>query len=302
MKMNMFTPPPPRASGLDFSADLSDNICPVCSGPMYPLFGAGKPYAMCKVCRYMAADSMPGAGAEIESLGVVREKNFTRIIKTLKKKYTWANTILDVGSSHGVFLRLAAQNEFTATGLEPDERLAGECRNSGFDVVTGFFPEADELAGKTFDIIIFNDSFEHIPNLQALITGIKAHLGKKGIVVVNLPNSDGLLFQSALLAYQFGIQVPFDRLWQKGFASPHLHYFNTRNLKMLFERHGFTQQENMPLSYYLITGLWRRIRCKASLCVSIIAWLILTILYPFFCVKSDCFASYFTFKNEACYE
>jgi 2-polyprenyl-3-methyl-5-hydroxy-6-metoxy-1,4-benzoquinol methylase len=247
----------------------------------------------------MAADSIPGAGAEIESLETVREKNFARIIKTLKKEYNWCKTILDVGSSQGIFLRSAALHEFTVTGLEPDERLAEESRNSGFDVITGFFPDTDALTGKTFDIIIFNDSFEHIPNLQALIKGIKAYLNKKGVVVVNLPNSNGLMFQSALLAYKFGIPAFFDRLWQMGFASPHLHYFNARNLKMLFERHGFIQRGNTPLSYYLITGLWRRIRCKSSLCIAIIAWLILTILYPFFCVKSDCFVSYFTLKGES---
>jgi SAM-dependent methyltransferase len=246
----------------------------------------------------MAADAMPGAGAEIESLETVREKNFTQIIKTLKKKYNWCKTILDVGSAQGVFLRLAALHEFIVTGLEPDENLAAESRNSGFDVITGFFPDTDALAGKTFDIIIFNDSFEHIPNLQALIKGVKAHLSKNGVVVVNLPNSNGLMFQSALLAYKFGISAFFDRLWQRGFASPHLHYFNMRNLKMLFEGYGFIQRGNMQLSYYLVTGLWRRIRCKSSLCVSIIAWILLIILYPIFCVKSDCFVSYFTRPGE----
>jgi 2-polyprenyl-3-methyl-5-hydroxy-6-metoxy-1,4-benzoquinol methylase len=250
----------------------------------------------------MAADSASGAGAEIESLEAVREKNFIRIITTLKEKYGWCGTVLDVGCSQGVFLRLAARHGFTVTGLEPDERLAAESRNAGFDVVTGFFPDTNALDGKTFDIIIFNDSFEHIPNLQTLLNGIKNHLNKNGVVVVNLPNSDGLVFQTAFLAYKFGIHVPFDRLWQKGFASPHLHYFNVRNLKTLFEKHGFTQQGSAPLSYYLITGLWRRIRCKSSFGVSIIAWLALTVLYPLFCVKNDCFASYFTLKQGAPHE
>jgi SAM-dependent methyltransferase len=265
---------------------------------MRPLSGVGGSYAMCGSCRYMVADSMPGAGAEIESLDIVREKNFLRIIEILRGKYSWCNTILDVGSSKGIFLRMAARYELIATGLEPDEGLAERTRNSGFDTVTGFFPGANALIGRTFDIIIFNDSFEHIPDLQAIIKGIKRHLNENGVVVVNLPSSNGLMFQIALLLYRFGVHAPFDRLWQKNFASPHLHYFNERNLRMFFEKHGFIQQYHMPLSYYSITGLWRRIRCKSSLFLSIISWLILTVLYPFFRARTDCFVLYFVLGSE----
>jgi SAM-dependent methyltransferase len=249
----------------------------------------------------MYANSKPGAGAEVGFLKTVREKNFTRIIETLKEKHAWCNTILDVGSSQGIFLKLAARHGFAVTGLEPDKALAEQSRNSGFNVITGFFPNTDALAGKFFDVIIFNDSFEHIPELPILINGIKKHLNKNGVVAVNLPSSGGLMFQIAFLLYRLGVRIPFDRLWQKNFTSPHLHYFNPWNLDLLFKKYGFIQLGSMPLSYYLISGLWRRLRCKSSLSVSAIAWLLLTLLYPFFSVKSDCFVSYFTQNKEVKY-
>jgi 2-polyprenyl-3-methyl-5-hydroxy-6-metoxy-1,4-benzoquinol methylase len=242
----------------------------------------------------MAMEAAPGAGAEVESIDAVREKNFTRIIKTLAARFEKCKTILDVGCSHGVFLKLAKQYTFLVTGLEPDTNMAKECHNAGFEVIPGFFPHADELAGKTFDAIVFNDSFEHIPDSKTVMDGIKKHLNQNGVVIVNLPSSDGLMFHIAFLLYRMGLRAPFERLWQKGFASPHLHYFNAHNLKMLFEKYGFTQQLSMPLSYYVITGLWRRIRCKSSFFVSIITWFALVILYPLFIIKSDCSVSYFT--------
>jgi hypothetical protein len=102
------------------------------------------------------------------------------------------------------------------------------------------------------------------------------------------------MFQTALILYRLGIRTPFERLWQKGFASPHLHYFNEHNLKTFFEKYGFAQQSSMPLSYYLVSGLWKRIRCKTSFVVSIVSWLALVVLYPLFAIKSDCSVSYFS--------
>jgi 2-polyprenyl-3-methyl-5-hydroxy-6-metoxy-1,4-benzoquinol methylase len=269
-------------------------ICPVCSVVMTPVAGA---YVMCNECRYMMSHDRPGAGAEVESLDPVREKNFIHILETLQTQFTGYKTILDVGSSRGVFLKLAAAGGFWVTGLEPDACLAEQCRSEGFEVITAFFPGTEALGAKTFDVIIFNDSFEHIPDPSAVIAGIKKHLNPQGTVIINLPDSAGLLFQAAFFLYKLGITAPFDRLWQKGFASPHLHYFNPANLQLLFEKHGFTRRKSAPLSFYLITGLWRRIRCKSSLAMSVITWLALAALYPLFAIKSDCFVSYFSLKG-----
>ncbi|MDR2478791.1 MAG: class I SAM-dependent methyltransferase, partial [Treponema sp.] len=191
----------------------------------------------------MMSREQPGAGAEVEAVDATRERNFRRICDIIKKYFPRAKTILDVGSSSGHFLKAARDNGFLATGLEPDVQLAEKTRLEGYDVIEGFFPNAENLADKIYDIIIFNDSFEHIPNFQTVIQGIQNHLDKtKGVVIINLPASDGVLFKTAFLLYKLGIHTPFDRLWQKGFASPHLHYFNVRNLRLLFEHNGFVMK------------------------------------------------------------
>jgi SAM-dependent methyltransferase len=242
----------------------------------------------------MASQLRSGSGAEVCGIDAVRQKNFSRIVALLKKRHAWCNTILDVGSAHGIFLKIASQAGFSITGIEPDRELADQCRTNGYSVINGFFPAAPELADKTFDVIIFNDSFEHIPNLPALIGAIITHLTKNGVLIINLPSSDGLVFQSAFLLSKFGIHAQFDRLWQKGFASPHLHYFNARNLKLFFKKYNFPEVYSTALSYYTIKGLYKRIRCKSSLLVSLISWFSLVLLYPLFAIKSDCFVSFFS--------
>jgi 2-polyprenyl-3-methyl-5-hydroxy-6-metoxy-1,4-benzoquinol methylase len=243
----------------------------------------------------MSSNARAGAGAPVESVETVRKKNFTSICAFIKQNFPLCNTILDVGCSYGIFLDIARGMGLAPTGLEPDAHLAAHCRARGFEVLDGFFPGADALSGKLYDVIIFNDSFEHIPNPQRVIEGLKERLNPAhGIVIINIPTSGGLMFQSALLLMRLGIRAPFDRMWQKGFTSPHLHYFNKHNLRMLVERNGFTQRHTAPLPFYTIKGLWKRLTCKTSFGLSLASWPALTLLYPLFRLKNDSFAAYFS--------
>ena len=249
---------------------------------------------MCKACGYMASYEQPGAGAEVVSIDTVREKNYRFICKIIKERFSQLKTILDVGSSDGHFLKVANDEGFSITGLEPAVHLAEKARFYGYDVIDGFFPYAQDIQNKMYDIIIFNDSWEHIPNLQEALQGIKEHLKKTGIVILNLPSSDGIIFKTAFLLNKIGIRVPFNRLWQKGFASPHLHYFNLKNLKQYFENNSFIMRYSSPLYFYTIKGLWGRISCKSSFFVSIFAWLCMVLLYPLVTLYSDCFMACFS--------
>jgi 2-polyprenyl-3-methyl-5-hydroxy-6-metoxy-1,4-benzoquinol methylase len=247
----------------------------------------------------MLSYAQAGPGAEVEGVEAVREKNFRTICAFIKREFPSSDTILDVGCSYGLFLNAAAKAGFKPTGLEPDAGLAEYCRVRGYNVLEGFFPDAEAVSGKVYDIIIFNDSFEHIPNLERIISGIKKLLHPaRGCVVVNIPTSDGLMFNIALFLSGLGIRAPFDRLWQKGLASPHLHYFNKSNLRLLFEKNGFVMKTAVPLPYYSMKGLWKRISCVSPLGLSIVSWLALALLYPFFRIWNDCFAAYFSIKDS----
>ncbi|GMO29890.1 MAG: hypothetical protein Ta2B_10820 [Termitinemataceae bacterium] len=242
----------------------------------------------------MMSLEQPGAGAEVIGIDDVREKNFTRICNILKTNFPEIKTILDVGCSRGIFLRIGKTEGFTVTGLEPDKTITESTKLDGFEVLTGFFPDAKELSDKKYDAIIFNDSMEHIPDLSKIIRGIKQHLNKNGVAIVNIPTSRGLVFTISSFLNKIGIHTMYDREWQTGFASPHIHYFNEDNLELLFENNGFERKYNTRLLYYTINGLWKRLICKSSFFVSIFSWLIMVILYPLFVLKSDCFVSFFT--------
>lgn len=82
----------------------------------------------------------------------------------------------------------------------------------------------EELARteETYDIVCFSHCLEHFIDPVAVITECRRHLKKDGVVVVEVPNCD-------------------DTYWQYRFFPdpPHLHFFNHRSLKTLFELCGF---------------------------------------------------------------
>jgi SAM-dependent methyltransferase len=269
--------------------------CPVCNTSMCNIADT---YFLCKNCKYMFSNEQSGGGAEAESIEAIREKNFRYICKVIKKRFPSAKTILDVGCSKGHFLKVARDSGFLVTGLEPDERLAEEARSCDFDIINDFFPQQTPHIDKKYDVIIFNDSFEHIPNLQEILQVIKTHLTDCGCVIVSIPTSDGLIVKSASVLYKLGIKSPYERMWQKGFSSPHVHYFNLRNLKKFFENNDFVMTYSSYLLYYTLSGLWRRISCKSSFFVSIFAWLFFVFLYPLLSIKREAFMACFSLKKE----
>lgn len=126
------------------------------------------------------------------------------------------------------------------------------------EVRSGFFPEALG-AGEQFDVIVFNDVFEHISDPNSLLDAVRLHLAPRGLVLLNLPSSRGVFYRFARWLAGVGMPGNFERLWQKGMPSPHLHYFHNRNLVSLLAKTGFRILSSGTLPSVLSTGLWSRI-------------------------------------------
>ena len=82
--------------------------------------------------------------------------------------------------------------------------------------------------------------------------------------MLNVPNSGGVFYRLASVLARCGWQAPLNRLWQHGLASPHLHYFNERNLVTLVERHGFVRTAVRRLPAVRAKGLWQRLTCARN--------------------------------------
>lgn len=170
--------------------------------------------------------------------------------------------LLDVGCAHGWFLERMSR-DFIVAGIEPDPMIAHIARTRGFEVKSGFFP--DDVGVDTYDLIAFNDVLEHIPDVNKTLAACHTHLNDGGCVIVNAPDRKGFLYRLSKLMARVGFYSSFNRMWQVGFPSPHLHYFDSASIAVLAGRSGFEVVENFALPTASYSGLYSRVRYDKSM-------------------------------------
>ena len=216
------------------------NNCIICNNQFQKL---NEYVYKCNQCEFLKSNLKPGFGREIEGISEVRKNNFKRIIKKIKSLDSKDIKILEIGSGNGFFIEECNKAEIDITGSEADEEqlvLLKKKFNKIIHLSLPFDASTNNL-DNTFDYIIFNDVFEHLQNLELVLSQLKLILNDKGKIVLNLPSSDGLIFKICNLLRKFGITKFYDRLWQKGLSSPHLSYFNSQNLSKFVCKNGYKQ-------------------------------------------------------------
>lgn len=247
--------------------------CIVCGTPQAA--GLAGWHASCHACGYESAALQPAinekmAGAPVDEderelgLKALRQENFRDIVAIAQQHARpGARRLLDVGCAHGWFLEIARER-FEVLGVEPDAVVGGRTGARGLPVRQGYFPDA--LApGETFDVIVFNDVIEHIPDIRAALDACRVRLEERGLLILNLPNSAGFFYRLSKTFARLGWRSPFERLWQKDLPSPHVHYFRADNLERLIGRHGFERVHSGELPSLRARGLLERIRCAGNI-------------------------------------
>lgn len=247
----------------------SKGPCVVCGHATHSVYAAW--HAICPVCHYESGDLSLSINEAITSevldeasreiaLKALRVDNFKKIVKDATRfVQTDASTLLDVGCAHGWFLEQSAPR-FKVLGIEPDEVVGRRAAARGLPVRIGYFPAALN-ADERFDVIVFNDVFEHIPDIREALYACRERLNRNGILILNLPSSTGIFYRTSKLFAKFGWQGPLERMWQLGLPSPHLHYFSRTNLTKLVCSHGFEAVGSRTLPSVRSNGLLERIRC-----------------------------------------
>lgn len=250
-------------------------------------------HAQCKQCGYESAaflvsinEANAHAGIDEEareaSLKQLRQENFRTIVDHARHYAApGARSLLDVGSAHGWFLEVAAR-EFDVLGIEPDAQVGGKAAARGLPVRPGYFPDVLKQ-DERFDIIVFNDVIEHIPDIRAALAACRERLNPGGILILNLPNSQGFFYRLSKLLARFGLRGPFERMWQKDMPSPHLHYFDTDNLSTLLADQAFDRVFSTELVALQPAGLKERLSYvgKSSALKVNVQYLAIRCLLPF---------------------
>jgi SAM-dependent methyltransferase/Tfp pilus assembly protein PilF len=132
-------------------------------------------------------------------------------------------TMLEVGCAAGVALSIFREYGWQTSGIEPADTFASYARDSfGLDVQTGFYgPDAFE--GRTFDLIMFSQVLEHVPDPDALLAQARRNLADDGHVFIGIPT----------------LMRPMRPVHPMTLQAIHLWIFSMPTLRLLLERNGF---------------------------------------------------------------
>ncbi len=243
----------------------SSPVCAICKSKAKSI---SMDYFLCKACNHWGSTlpldienaEQPEEEYALDAFEYTRRKNSAKILQTLQKKYGPGKTLLEVGCADGLFLKIAEEtNGYQVLGVEPNDKMA-QGKPFHQNVLMGFFPEVfAKDSTKRFDIIALHDVFEHIPDVHKMIEQFKDYLAPGGTIVINLPVSSGVLFQISKWGYKFGIRYPFDRLWQKGFFTPHVHFFSKQSIQKLFAQHGCSTTAQTSMDFFNLKGIYDRL-------------------------------------------
>lgn len=131
--------------------------------------------------------------------------------------------VIEIASNDGYLLQYFIKKNIPALGVEPAKNAAEEAKKKGVPTKIMFFTaeSAQELKseGKSADLIVGNNVFAHVPNLNDFVKGLKILLKEEGVVTLEFPHLLKLL-----------IENQFDTIYHE-----HYSYFSLYAAKQILE-------------------------------------------------------------------
>jgi SAM-dependent methyltransferase len=131
--------------------------------------------------------------------------------------------VVEIASNDGYLLQYFVKKGVPVLGIEPAKNVAAEAVRRGIPTQVAFFGEntARSLASKPADLIIGNNVFAHVPELNDFVSGLKILLAPTGVITLEFPHLMRLMEENQ-----------FDTIYHEHFS-----YFSLTAAAKVFERH-----------------------------------------------------------------
>ena len=179
---------------------------------------------------------------------VIRNISLKRKLKLINwfverqdQSYRPERSLLDLGCGTGDFLQIAQQNNWTVSGIEPNEearKIANlKTKNSVFEI-----EQLLKFTKHSFDVITLWHVLEHLPNLKEHVSVLKTLLREKGTLIIAVPN------------YKSYDAKHYKNFWAAFDVPRHLWHFNQESISKLFSEENMKVVKTLPMkfdSYYV---------------------------------------------------
>jgi O-antigen biosynthesis protein len=142
--------------------------------------------------------------------------------------------ILEVGCSSGYFGEFLKYKGHTVWGVEPSPDSSRVASTKLDLVFSGFFEDFIKLyPEEKFDVLVFGDVLEHIPDPSLVLAYCHDMLNNQGIIVASVPNVTHIAIRAMLL----------DARWEYSelgiMDQTHLRFFTRKTIQELFYKSNF---------------------------------------------------------------
>lgn len=142
--------------------------------------------------------------------------------------------LLDYGAGTGAFSHIMKKNNWTVTGIEPDDNArANAHKNYNLDLQKLSYFE--QLEGAKYDAITLWHVLEHVHNIKPVLKKFNELLKPKGKLVIAVPN---------FTSYDAGHYREF---WAAYDVPRHLYHFSPRAMEVLLQNEGFIVEKKYPM-------------------------------------------------------
>jgi len=172
---------------------------------------------------------------------IIRNISLKRKLKLINSFQSDEKTLLDIGCGTGDFLQIAQQNNWTVSGIEPNED-ARQIANSKTNNSVCNTEQLLIFPKHSFDVISLWHVLEHLPNLNENVSILKSLLKENGALLIAVPN-----YKSYDAKYYKNFWAAFD-------VPRHLWHFSQESISKLFSQENMKVEETHPMkfdSYYV---------------------------------------------------
>lgn len=221
----------------------------------------------CQQCGFHYTPLLPAAADELEQAHYSRPASYhgpdghnCAVRLQLIKKYVSGGSLLDVGAGKGEFVAAALSEGFQASGIEPSAAFAAYASQvKQLPVQCGYLDKSGMFEGRRFDVITLFHVLEHVHQPHQLIALLAEYLNPGGVLMIEVPNTNGLLLKIIDLFYRLSGLRWSGRL--SPFHPPfHRFGYSSTSLSYLLQHRGYD-----IVSIHTLSGFQRKMEGKTSL-------------------------------------
>lgn len=152
-------------------------------------------------------------------------RNYVGMI-TKRFNYDDKSQVMELASNDGYLLQYFQKKNIPVLGIEPSKNVARIAQKKGIETIVDFFGVrlAKKLMehGRGMDLIIGNNVFAHVPDVNDFIAGVKIALNQGGVITLEFPHLMQLIEKNQ-----------FDTIYHEHFS-----YFSLYTASLILMKNG----------------------------------------------------------------